>query len=210
MKVKRDKLLYFFDIFDKISFMSRRKVDPKVSEKHVRGILKSLEEKPLSNTDIKKCMGKDCKLIVYNDLENCNNIRKMLGKDKSLIILIETKPYWGHWICVFERNRDTLEHFDSLGYPVDGELSFVPNEMKKGPLLSNAISGAGYKKVIYNLERLQKDGKANTCGKWVVNRLKMRDRTLPEFIKLFKSEKGKIETDMLCCITYYIYSNGLE
>ncbi len=177
-------------------------------------LLNKFKTIPLSDKDIFMAMDKRCNIIVYNDLEGVEDIREILGRNGCCVILYQTSPTFGHWICVIEhkgKKGKTLEVFDSLGMKVDKELEWVPDELYKGKLLTNLIDNSGYKTIIYNNYKLQADKKSNACGKWCVLRMKMKKLPLQKFIKLFISKEAKKtgNPDMLCSTLYWMFKKGL-
>jgi hypothetical protein len=178
-----------------------------ISDKDAKKLLSVYEKVSLSDSDLAKATGGKCNILVYADLERADSLDDVLGKDKCAIILYQSSEDYGHWICLIEHSKDTLEVFDSLGYKIDDELKWTPNRLYKGKLLSRLINESDYKNVIYNNIRLQSDPKANTCGKWCVVRIKFREMPLDTFIKLFTSKKAKaidIPDRLVSCLYFMI------
>lgn len=133
----------------------------------------------LSNYDILQMINYKSNLMTYPELTKYDNLDEALGKYGALVLLYETKQNYGHWVCIFKVNKNTVEHFDSYGYKPDDELKFIPNYFRKlnnewYPHLTSLLYYSKYT-VIYNEYRLQKKKKGiNTCGRWVVTRLNYR------------------------------------
>jgi len=131
----------------------------------------------LSNTDFGKYIPNlDKKVVIFADLENYKDIYDLMPEwEDYRIILIESKPRSGHWVCITRRNNHFI-FFDSYGYGPFQNLSFVSKKMND--LLGQEktdFSGLfkGLKKGSYTLEhnkkRFQKmDININTCGRWCI------------------------------------------
>ena len=56
---------------------------------------------PLSDSDLKKILGDDPKIIVYSDLSKLSNLRELLpNKRDCVVVLYEEKELSGHWTCL--------------------------------------------------------------------------------------------------------------
>jgi hypothetical protein len=153
-----------------------------------------LKAKTLTNHDINyvlKKNGINCNIVKYRELKNFNNLYDLLGDDKCVVILYETKTNFGHWICVFENGEGDIEFFDSYGIFPDDENEFVPTDFKKlhglyYPILSYFLYNSG-KNIHFNEYFLQKHGKnINTCGRHVLTRLYFKKIPHRKYIKIFK------------------------
>ena len=61
------------------------------------------EQAPLSDSDIRRILGKDCKILEYKDLLNYKNINEILTKDNDYFILLyELAPQSGHWVGILK------------------------------------------------------------------------------------------------------------
>jgi hypothetical protein len=148
--------------------------------------LKKAEEIDLTGEDLHRMTDGKSNIIKYSDLRHYNNINDALGQYGACIILHEEEMNYGHWVLLFKVNNTTLEHFDSYGLTIEQELRIAPQttDEQGRPLLSTLINKSGYK-LIENLHQLQrKKEDVNTCGRFVVVRLRFRDEPLNEFIKL--------------------------
>ena len=120
-----------------------------------------------------------------------------------MVLLYETRQNFGHWVCVFKVDKNTIEHFDSYGLKPDEELKFVPENFRKVnyldyPHLTALLYFSKYD-VIYNECQLQKYLEdVNTCGRWVTARLAYRMIPQEEFAKFFLEydDPDQIVTDL--------------
>jgi len=167
--------------------------------------LKKLEHKALSGDDILKAIGSKAKLMTYPEIADCRSIKDVLGKYDACVILFETKENFGHWTCVYQNDSNVIDFFDSYGLKPDNELKFIPAQFRtKSNQAFTHLTDLLYKSgcdVEYNHTRLQASlTGVNTCGRWVVARLLLRDMPLANFVKFFKSKLLGLSPDQL--VTY--------
>ena len=146
-----------------------------------------LIHKALSDTDIRRILGNDTKVIKYSELSHYDDLNQLLPKDTDYcIILYEDHVDHGHWVGL-SKYDGKFEHFDSYGLKPDKELEWVNVKMRiklleKEPYLSNLLKQEKY---IYNTVKYQQsDIGVNTCGAHVVHRLyrlKMQDMDLDAY-----------------------------
>jgi len=167
-------------------------------------------EYSLSNNDLDKALDHRCNIITYRTLRSFRTLDSALGKYGCLIILYESEPAHGHWICLFKTNDGrTVSFFDSYGLEIDDELNYIPKNFRDNndmryPYLSKLLYESPYN-IEYNQYELQdfKDD-VNTCGRWVLARLKLKNVGVDDFYELFKSKYG-ISSDELV----YAYSRKI-
>tara|TARA_R110002153_G_scaffold25979_3_gene81894 strand:- start:1454 stop:1948 length:495 start_codon:yes stop_codon:yes gene_type:complete len=153
----------------------------------------------LSGLDILKNV--KCNLIQYKDINQYNSIEDLLGKYKKCVILYHTKKDYGHWTCLYE-NNGTIFFFDSYGFIPDDELKFLHKDLK-AELNSNhryltQLLYNSNKPVEYNEYQLQDRKKnVNTCGRWVILRLKYPKISVNDFYDIFKESSKYINNDEL-------------
>lgn len=130
----------------------------------------------LSNDDIKKYLGKQCKILRYADLKDISNLDSFMKDFLYLIVLYTWKQNYGHWTVIIKNDyNNTYEFFDSYGTKPDLQLMdvnmYIRNELGMTfPLLAELLHDTP-RKIIYNSDKLQSPKKGiNTCGKWVVFR----------------------------------------
>lgn len=99
---------------------------------------------PLSDSDIRKILGNDIKIIVYPDLSKYSNLGDLLPANRDCcIILYELKQLSGHWTCL-TRDGDLFTFFDSYGLKPDSELRWISSVQRSAlnentPYLSNLL-----------------------------------------------------------------------
>ena len=93
-------------------------------------LIEQQEEQPLSDSDIRRILGNDCKILEYKDLLQYNNINEILKEEKDYFILLyELQPQSGHWTCVLKYDG-ILEFFDAYGIAPDKELAWISKYAK--------------------------------------------------------------------------------
>jgi len=139
-------------------------------------LLKREELTPLSDSDIKKILGENTKILEYKDLLNYNDINKILTKDKDyLILLYELKASSGHWTAILKYDN-MFEHFDPYGIKPDGELKWISAAARSKlheeyPYLAKLLNDSDMD-VIYNHTRFQSYKPIiSTCGHHCVHRI---------------------------------------
>jgi hypothetical protein len=134
----------------------------------------------LSDGDISKYFP-NVKIVLYNDLKNYD-LQRLLGKNKAVIILIETtRKYSGHWMLVYKQGNE-IYFFDSFGEPIEAQKKFI----KKGTglldrtnYLSIMFKNSPYT-IHYNQYAFQ-DKRTAVCGRWVIYRLQKRNMNVEQF-----------------------------
>jgi len=147
------------------------------------------------------------KIMTYKDLNNFDSIDSVLHPHGNVVLLYETRPNYGHWVCLLkhisDNGRPYLEFFDSYGMAPDQQLSFIKSRFRQEnhqdyPILTELMKQSKYP-VIYNKEQLQDDfNDVSTCGRHVSFRLIMRDRPLADYLRMFN--KSKLSPDEI--VTY--------
>lgn len=155
----------------------------------------------LSDTDIKKFLNNQTKIIQYKDLSKYNNIDDLLKPFGHVIILYMTAPNYGHWTLLMRRAPDEIHFFDSYGYKPDEEFKFIDDDFR-------AVSNQIYKKVVnmlydspykitYNEYKLQskstKKQQISTCGRWCLARLLNGHLDEHQFAGCFKGKNKDIK-----------------
>ena len=145
----------------------------------------------LSESNIKTMLNGQCNVLTYPELVNYDNINDAMGPHGALILLYMTNQNYGHWVCAFKRNNNAIEFFDSYGFFPDDELKLIPEYFRK---VSNQLYPhltylllKSKNKIEYNnvqLQKLKKD--VNTCGRWCIVRIMLRNLTINEFVRKFQ------------------------
>lgn len=150
-------------------------------------ILAQLEHNALSFLQLQHLVGpentKHARWILYDQLSKYKTFDELMALGAVCILLeIEKRnaPKVGHFILLLD-HKTHLEHFDSYGLTMDEELK-ITQEKHLTRLFTTCR-----KKIVDNTVRLQQFREdINTCGRWVVARLLLRELELDEFISLIK------------------------
>jgi len=161
----------------------------------IDSIIVDAEKYPLSAEDMLRIADGKTNILVYEDLENVNNIDSILAPYDASIILYQTAENFGHWITLLKTGENSLEFYDSYGLSVDQELN-TDNEFHKRvhegkivPHLTHLIQQSGYK-VKSNKVRLQANLEdVNSCGRYAALRVRLRNFSMEKFNGLLKNNK---------------------
>src|SRR6478736_4475943 len=93
-------------------------------------LIKTLQQESLSGDDILKLINNKSNVISYDQLKNVKNIKDIM-KNGSCIILYLSEKHFGHWTCVFYRNKDLIEFFDPYGISIDLEKNWLNKDKQK-------------------------------------------------------------------------------
>lgn len=163
-------------------------------------ILAKAEDVDLSAEDIKTITEGKCNIVIYHDLANYSSIDAVLGADGCAVLLYETRQNFGHWVCLFKVDENTLEFFDSYGFKMDTELKYATYDNQ--PYLSQLVRASNYQ-LIENTTKLQTWAEdVNTCGRWTAVRVKMRSVQQSDFIKMFKRNQHYTGDLWVSALTY--------
>ena len=164
-----------------------------------QNIVKAIEADPLSDADIKRVLGRGCRIIKHSQLSRYNSIDVLLSKNVDYVILLyQDHPNRGHWCCL-SRYGNVIEFFDPYGTYPDKELMWVPMEMRKQlkqdkPYLTYLFNKTDME-VIYNDVKYQDfDGDIKTCGSHCshrIYRLIHNGMTLKDYYKYMTDMKKR-------------------
>lgn len=160
-------------------------------------IIKQYEDVSLSNYDLINMLDGKANVVIYPNLINYQSIDDVLGPHNACFLLFETKPKYGHWVCLFRRGNE-IEFFNPYGGYPDDSLQSIPLHYREIsgqviPLLSLLLLNSPYE-LVYNEFKFQQHNKnIKTCGRWSIARLLLRDLNIYEFknfIDKLKMENG--------------------
>lgn len=161
-----------------------------------------IKQLPTSNVELEEALGRPINVVRYTDLKKYKNIDDLLGKNGECIILYETSPDIGHWVCCFKRGNNTISFFDSLGLMPDDQFHSICIKFRKSQGISipylTYLLDASNKKIEWNEYNLQDpDDSISTCGRWCVLRLRMKHLTPKKFYELFKTDNNLSSDDFV-------------
>jgi hypothetical protein len=127
-----------------------------------------MEQQPLSNNELGVLLGLRVQdIIKYSDLGQFETMDDLFKYGKPYrIILIETEPNRGHWVCALKVNGN-FYYFNSYGKAPDRDLNTIPRLLRKclGQDSNEFRRLIGDGDLWYNKHKFQKD-KTQTCGRW--------------------------------------------
>lgn len=155
----------------------------------------------LSAADIYRLLNHKTNVILYRDLAYVNKIEDVM-RNGSCVILYESKDNSGHWCCIFLRGPKEIQWFDSYGLLPDSELQFIRRNYRRRSnqyfthltkLLLDWMrrTGGVVKYSEYRLQKLKKGD--NTCGRFVVLRLLLRDLDEDEFAEVVPNSQTAVK-----------------
>jgi hypothetical protein len=148
--------------------------------------LKEVKSYALSDSDIKRILGRGTKITTYPQLANIDSIDQLFDKKgRGIIFCPNAAPNVGHWTCLIRR-PDSIEYFDPYGDKPEGFKKGLGENRKEAldieePYLSRLLRASG-KPVYYNTKAFQVD-KADvaTCGRHCVARLLYAPDSIDEY-----------------------------
>jgi hypothetical protein len=158
----------------------------------------------LSNDDINEILEPDTKIFTYPQFATVSDIEQMFDKlGRCVFLFLTLSETAGHWLCMFLREDGSIEYFDSYGDKPEAQRKWISQEKleelgEEEPYLFNLLKESG-KKVYYNTYPYQTDrNDINTCGRWCVARLIMKDYSNLQFYNAVRQdmkEKGITKFD---------------
>lgn len=133
----------------------------------------NLKRTALGDHEITNYLGGRTKVLKYNEIPQYSSLEQLLHPYNNVVILLETKHDFGHWICI-KRTGDVISFFDSYGDFPDQQKKFVNSNFLKDSgqkfnIICKMLDEASYKYTIeFSDRRLQNmdDLTISTCGHW--------------------------------------------
>lgn len=177
-------------------------------ELYMNTLLNATLSEELSNDDIKDICP-NAKIMLYEDLQDCNTIFDAIGPTNVMILLFPVASnHNGHWTAVlYHPSLKLVEHFDSYGLSPAQEMGYTNNQYVKEQLLNNLYKKAIYDgyKVKYNEIKLQQmKHNVADCGRWASVRGVFGSYTNDAFGKLFMNQK--LDPDSIICLMTLLYT----
>jgi hypothetical protein len=151
------------------------------------GGLAEVRAYPLSDSDIKRVLGRDMRIITNRDLDHFNHVDQLFDrKGRCMMLYTPDDPNSGHWVCLWKDNEG-IHYFDSYGEKPD-----IPEDLGgQDAVLTPLLESSGLP-VFYSTHKYQKEqSDVATCGRWCIARLLYRDRTPDEFYDIIRKFKGQ-------------------
>jgi hypothetical protein len=138
-------------------------------------MLSKLKDTPLSNFDIMSKLNNKCNIVLYPDIHNYRTVDELFGGFDGCVILFESQPKYGHWVCI-TKHGNSVEFFNSYGgYPDDSlkkiDKQFAKESKQDYPYLTKLLLNSRYD-LFYNEFPFQKKcSKIKTCGRHCIVRI---------------------------------------
>lgn len=175
----------------------------------MRRILDSLKEYSFSGKDILDCVEGKTKIVRNTEMHKFKSIYEVVSPYGSAVILYETEPRYGHWVCLILHNNRLLEFFDPYGHGVDEQLKFIDMNFRLKsnqyyPYLSMLIHKSGIP-VIVNRKKLQNNySDISSCGRHVGMRINLKSIPLEDYQSLMEKEQGLDADDKVTFMTAFV------
>ena len=146
---------------------------------NLKSLLETIEETAVTIGFLKKRVPKTVSVLSYRQLKGKHRSQIFKGKTAVIVLVPKKGSDKGHYICLVPRPGH-LEYFSSLGRSFESEFQELGEPLD----LFRSLLGKHY---IYNRVKLQ-SGKynINSCGAWVLARVKLAHLKLREFQLLFR------------------------
>lgn len=177
-------------------------------------VITNLKTTPLSEDDIKYYLNGRTKICLYRQLNRVKNINQLLSPYGNCIILIETEPHFGHWICLKKTRKDgrtILSFFDSYGGFPDTQKKYVNKDflLKSGQYYDKIrelmyIAAKRYKYILeFSQKKLQniRNPQIATCGHWCCVFIES-GMDVDDFNKYIYSYRYKNKDDLVSLLFY--------
>ena len=96
--------------------------------------MNEIKYESMDDNNIRFYLGKNARILTYNELSKYKSIDKLLPKHKSYFILLYPvgSEFNGHWVCMTRYDK-TLEYFSSYGTKPDIEFNWPTSNFKDNP-----------------------------------------------------------------------------
>lgn len=180
--------------------------------------LNPLKYKPLSENDIFKYLGGKTRIYKYSEIQGVNNIESLLSPYGNCVILLETEPEFGHWICLkrtIRPNVKFISFFDSYGGFPDKQKHYVNEDFlersgQKYDKICKLLYDASFNGWIieFSHRKLQniRNAKMATCGHWCSVFIKS-GMTVDEFNEYIDSFGIKNKDDLVVMLYFGLIPN---
>lgn len=160
-----------------------------------------LKTRSTSDEDLRQMMGYNIRIVKYNELIGYDSIDDLLGPRGECIILYETAPNIGHWVCIY-RIGNLVSFFDSYGLKPDDQFHKICIKFRRSngirkPYLTYLLSDSRYKVEYSDYPLQNKADDIATCGLWCIQRLKIKGLDPEGFAKLYRDGQGFDSDDLV-------------
>jgi hypothetical protein len=168
--------------------------------------LSEVKDYPLSDSDIRKILGDDIRIITYPQLKTMRSIDDCFDSQGRCILLFLTdSPTSGHWCCMLNKKKG-IEFFDPYGEAPEEQKDGIPRSQLEAldvskPYLTSLLRASG-RPVYYNTHPFQRESRCiNTCGRHCVVRCLYAPYTIQKYASIIK-KSGMPPDDFVSGLTY--------
>jgi len=168
--------------------------------------MERVKEYSLSDSDIRKILGDDIKIITYPMLGNMSSIDEAFdSKGRSVMLVPNVSPTMGHWVAMINRG-DSIEFFDPYGdAPEEQKDGISPSKLEAldiaQPFLTKLLRASG-KPVYYNTKAFQSSSRnVATCGRHSISRLLYAPYSIDKYDACIKNS-GLSPDNFVAGLTY--------
>ena len=167
---------------------------------NLRSLLETIERTPVTIGFLKERVPKDVDVYAYEQLKNKHRSNVFKNKRGVIVLIPKKGEKKGHFVALIPR-RNHIEYFSSLGNSYETELA----QLQEPKDVFKSLLG---KQFIYNNIRFQ-SGKynINTCGAWVLARVKLAGLKMREFQSLFNRVSLQGADDVVSLMVLLDFSN---
>jgi hypothetical protein len=174
----------------------------------IKRLIGNAEKVSLTGEQMELITEGKCRVVTYEELENCETIDDCFRDKLGLIILYQKKSNFGHWSVLYKTSNDTLNFFDSYGFQMDTELKFSDFNLRQHngvetPHLTALIDKSHYKLTQNKVQYQKRENDLNTCGRHACVRFRMREYNNKQYADLFK----KVDSDFYVSALTLLYSD---
>lgn len=144
--------------------------------------LRKIIDDPMSDYDIRLYLGKNAKIITYDELKNYKTIDDIMPNHKDFVVILFREDTEGHnhWIGMTkDKSKNAVYHFCSYGsYPDEYLFTWINCKMRKKlgedraymtDLLNSCVYDVFYNDIKYQLMEYKGDDNIATCGRHLTN-----------------------------------------
>ena len=161
---------------------------------------------PLSDSDIRKILGNDIKIITYPMLGKMRHIDECFDtKGRCILLFLTMSETAGHWTCMLKKKKG-IEFFDPYGDEPEEQFEDVPKTLlqtldQDRPYLTKLMRDSKYP-IYYNTYAFQKTkADLNTCGRHCIVRCLYAPYSLEKYKKII-DKSGLSPDDFVSGLTY--------
>lgn len=159
-----------------------------------------VQDTPLAFSDLKRMLGKDANttnFLMYDQLDKISP-QELFGKPASIILIHKRNDNSniGHFFAILNHGSE-LEHFDPYGL----DLKNLYRLTGQPPILNKFYHNRKVKYNKYKLQQFAND--IDTCGRWCVARIKLRNKSLATFNNFMKQPIHSGD-EKVALLTYFL------